>query len=150
LLPPPKIRIYCTLFAVLKLASKINKTKNGISFAPYNIYRNFDAKRYLEGSFMGKSVTLNTRLNPKGVQGLKKKLIAGEITAETFKTVIKRQILKQNNITPVKRKSKTLSNSIYAIRKNIQLFLDRFTSTMLDQSLIGKKFKISLKNYNLI
>jgi hypothetical protein len=83
---------------------------------------------------------LNTRLNPKGIQGLKKKLIAGEITAKTFKAIIKRQILKQNNITPSNQKLKTLRHSIKIIRNNIELFMDHFFLPILE-----KKFNLSFK-----
>lgn len=94
---------------------------------------------------MAELIKLNTRLNPKGMQGLKKKLIAGEITAKTFKAIIKRQILKQNNITPGNQKLKTLRHSIKTIRKNIQLHMDRLWGAILE-----KKFKLSLKKINLI
>ncbi len=94
---------------------------------------------------MAKLITLNTRLNPKGVQGLKKRLIAGEITAKTFKAIIKRQILKQNNITPGNQKLKNLRHSIKTIRKNIQLFINHFFLTILE-----KKLKLSFKKFSLI
>ncbi len=91
---------------------------------------------------MAKSINLNTRLNSKGVQGLKKKLIAGEITAETFKAVIKRQILKQNNITSSRQKPKNLGNSVKITKNNIQLFIDIFSRTIL-----RKKIQISFKKF---
>lgn len=86
---------------------------------------------------MARLIELNTRLNPKGIQGLKKKLIAGEINAKTFKAIIKRQILKQNNITP---SNQNLRHSIKTIRKNIELFMDQFFLPILE-----KKLKLSLK-----
>jgi hypothetical protein len=89
---------------------------------------------------MARSIKLNTRLNPKGIQGLKKKLIAGEITTKTFKAIIKRQILKQNNITPSAQKLKTLRHFIKTIRNNIELFMDHFFLPILE-----KKFKLSFK-----
>ena len=89
---------------------------------------------------MARPIKLNTRLNPKGIRGLKKKLIAGEITAKTFKAIIKRQILKQNNITPSAQKLKTLRRSVKTIRNNIELFMDHFFLPILE-----KKFKLSFK-----
>jgi hypothetical protein len=94
----------------------------------------------LEGIIMARLIKLNTRLNPKGIQGLKKKLIEEKITAKTFKAIIKRQILKQNNITPSNQKLKTLRHSIKTIRKNIELLMDHFSLPILE-----KKFKLSLK-----
>ncbi len=94
---------------------------------------------------MAKSINLNTRLNPKGVQGLKKKLIAGEITAKTFKAVIKRQILKQNDIIPSRQRLKPLRHCVRIIRKNFQLFVNNAS-----WSILKKKFKFLSKNLNLI
>jgi hypothetical protein len=89
---------------------------------------------------MARLIKLNTKLNPKGVQGLKRKLIAGEITAKTFKIIIKRQILKQNNITPSNQKLKTLRHFVKTIRNNIESFMDHFFLPILE-----KKFKLSFK-----
>jgi len=93
---------------------------------------------------MASLIKLNTRLNPKGIQDLKKKLIAGEITAKTFKAIIKRQILKQNNITPSNPKLKILRHSIKRIRNNIESFIDHSFLPILE-----KKFKLSFKKFNL-
>jgi hypothetical protein len=95
---------------------------------------------------MAKSLQLDTFLNPQGVERLKRKLIEGEITAKTFKTVIKLQILKQNNIIPISGKLNKVNPFFRKISENLTRIPYRF---ILRSTLI-KKFKSFINIAKLI
>ena len=89
---------------------------------------------------------LTSSLDPRGIEVLKRKLIAGEISPELFKGVLRRQFAKQLN----RQQSRWFRNSIKSFFQNITETLQnargsiRIASQAQAQPSLNKEEMISL------